>query len=995
MLRTGCCRFLIPFVVFGLVPLTSLAQNATFNLPAQPLAESLRALGAQTGLNIMVSPPLVDGKQAPALKANLSAKDALAKLLAGTKLEYHFVNDQTVVIRQKSEAVAASDPPAAQPSSAPSQDTTKEAGKNTSQDFRVAQVDQATAGPQAVEEKKERKELQEVVVTGSRIPTKVGQGAQEVKVYSAQQIEQSGQTTLANFLNTLPEVSTSFTEFPGQGNQTTVQLRGLPIGTTLLLLNGRRIGLTGEAANGGLVLFDLNNIPTAAIERIEVIPQGSSAIYGSDALAGVVNIILKSNFSGIQADAHYGSASDTDEVGGSLALGKDWQSASLSAILSYYHRSALLGADRAIENNPDFTSIGGPDDRITTCNPGNVYSSTGGNLPGLSSPYAAIPTGISGVPTIGDFRATAGTLNKCSMFSGIDLIPETTRSGIFVNGKMQLSDNLELFTEIMFSHLEQSQNILGQTLSQVTLPATNPYNPFGQNVLLDYQFSNPSTAQRLPLTTDFLRPLLGLRGAIGSDWHWEVSLWNAHDSDSNPDYNYAVNPTTLATALSSASASTAFNPFTTGNPLPQAELGSLFLSDPSVHYVGQTTTANGFVQGSPFQLPSGAFNLVLGSEYERDRLREDDPGFGNVATFNRTQYSFFTEARVPVLGNGILGSNELTLSAAVRYDHSDDFGGHTTPQYGIEWRPFNMLRLRGAFAKAYRAPGLSYVNAPTTQFTGFVQDPLRGNTQTAVTEFIGGNPALQPELGQSKSLSLDWNSHAIDGLRASATVWSIDQTDRVAFLFAQTLVDNASLFPGRVVRGPPGPNGEPGPIESVNLAWVNFGALHVSGIDGDLGYSVRTRVGQVSASVAVTDIDRYQAAIAPGAPVTSRLSMASIDAFAPRWKGTATLGWTRGPYGVTVDGRYVGRYQDYAPLPDGQVNWLGNFWLADASVRYELGQSFSSKASALKGTYLSVGAVNLFNSLPKYSAYPFYAYYDPSEYDIRGRFVYFNVGIRR
>src|SRR4051812_37103482 len=135
MANTVRSRLLLRLALCALAPATGLAQTATFNLPRQPLAESLRAVGAQTNVNVMVSAPLVDGKQAPALKANLSVNDALSRLLAGTGLEYHFINEQTVVIRDKTQAASVADPQTGQSSVSNNQDATKEAGKRSSQDF--------------------------------------------------------------------------------------------------------------------------------------------------------------------------------------------------------------------------------------------------------------------------------------------------------------------------------------------------------------------------------------------------------------------------------------------------------------------------------------------------------------------------------------------------------------------------------------------------------------------------------------------------------------------------------------------------------------------------------------------------------------------------------------------------------------------------------------------------------------------------------------------
>src|SRR5262249_24589295 len=157
-----------------------------------------------------------------------------------------------------------------------------------------------------------------------------------------------------------------------------------------------------------------------------------------------------------------------------------------------------------------------------------------------------------------------------------------------------------------------------------------------------------------------------------------------------------------------------------------------------------------------------------------------------------------------------------------------------------------------------------------------------------------------------------------------------------------------------------GAGGQPGPIQSVDVTYVNFGALDVSGFDFDLSYPYQSKFRQWSPSLSVTEIYKYLAAIIPGSPQIDRVSRANTDAWAPRWKGTAALGWKLGPYSANVDARYVGRYQDYAPLSNGTVQTLGNFWLYDFNARYEVGKALAPAASYLAGSYFSVGVVNAF-----------------------------------
>jgi iron complex outermembrane recepter protein len=248
--RSHRLRLSLPAIVAALAlsttPLLAQVEQArtySFDIPAQSLADALVAVANRTNLNIFVDRKLVGDRQAAPLKEQLTADQALHRLLAGTGLKYHFLNETTVVL--------------------------------------------ATDEPQMLQ--RGVIDLDEVVVTGSRIPLTARQQAQPVEVYTRADMERSGQTTVADFLNNLPQVSIPSigNAFASYGSQRSVRLHGLPFGTTLVLIDGQR---TEGGYNG---YFDLSSIPAAAIDRIEVLPVGSSAVYGSDALAGVVNLVMK------------------------------------------------------------------------------------------------------------------------------------------------------------------------------------------------------------------------------------------------------------------------------------------------------------------------------------------------------------------------------------------------------------------------------------------------------------------------------------------------------------------------------------------------------------------------------------------------------------------------------------------------------------------------------------------------------------------------------
>ena len=964
-------------VVLIAPPIRADEAKTTFNIPAQDLSTALREFARQSSREILFSSEVAQGKKTKGVKGDLTADAALTKLLAGTGLVVaKSANGTTLVTTPDAkEASGKSGPPIA-PSGA------------TNNPQQGSRTNEAGPGRTAL--------LEEVLVTGSRIPLTTLEGPQAINAYTKEQIDRSGQTTLGGFLNSLPDVPVSVNEnaFQTFAGGTTLQLHGLPLGTTLVLLNGRRVETSG--AEAGFNFFDLNNIPLAAVERIEVLGAGSSAIYGSDAIAGVVNIILKQNFSGLEASAKYGSANRTDESNASVAFGRKWDRGSVSLVGSFQTRSDLEGFERSITGNNNYTQFGGIDARASGCNPGNVRTLDGSNLPGVGAPNAAVPVGFTGTPTQQEFAGTAGVTNKCSNTGYYSYIPEARRAGLLATADYKVTSGFTLFTEQLYSHSQQVTGAPPPGLSG-TVSASNPFNPFGEAVHVSSRFTTLGRTFAT-LNTDFLRSLVGAKGELPNDWHWEIAAWDAQDSS-----HYSISNTTynsggaIRAALSSSDPATALNPFVDGAQGSQALLNS-FVYDEKNKYLGQTLAANAFIRGPIVKTPAGPIDLVLGSEYNRDKLYTDlinlVPFYppNTATTFRRSSYAAFGEVRIPILANHAnSGAGPiLAVNVAGRYDHYSDFGNKTTPQFGAEWRPLETLLIRGTYSEAFKAPSLNDLHSTSSVFQTQVVDPLSNNQVENINATYGGNPNLHPETGNSRTLGVAYLSKRIPNLQASVSQWTINENGSIQGLDVQTIVNNESLFPGVVIRAP-GQNGQAGPITQVNATTVNFGATQVSGVDFHVAYKFETSIGNWEGSLSATDTYHYTAALQPATPATNRAGIANDDGnWAPRWKGTVALGWQSGSYSVAILGRYVGRYVDYDTTSE-----IGNFWLYDTNLRYSLGNVVAPSNGWLRSLYIEAGGVNLFNTLPQYSNYNFGGVgYDVAEGDIRGRFLYARIGVK-
>ena len=1013
VMRVSVLAWGLSLCLIGLATAADVAASVRkeTHIPAEALGAALQTLAKDRNFQIVyVTEELADVRTEGAA-GEFTAEEALKTLLKGTGFTYRYLDEKTVTVSRITAGVADTHGSNPAPSGVAPHDgdesSRKEAGKNSSQDFRVAQVDQTSPGPQTVGEENEKKpiQLEEVIVTGSRLKQTSAQGARQVKVYTREKIEQSGQTTIAGFLNGLPDASAAVTEGAAQTflGGTTVRLHGLPLGTTLVLINGRRVETTG-AQGFATSFFDLNSVPLAAVERIEVVSEGSSAIYGSDAIAGVVNILLKKDFDGLEANARYGSASDTHDSTASIAWGKRWNKGSLSLIGSYQTRSELEGFDRPLTGNQDYRRFGGPDSRSTTCSPANIYSVDGNPLPGAppgsNATFAAVSPDAAGNPRQTGFMGTYGTLNRCSLDGYDSYLPATHRAGMFAYGAYNPVPSVQLFAELMYSDVHNLPEQFPPALfavpgfAEFVVPASNPYNPFGVPVGVGGLFGGLGRVGA-PIDTVFIRPLAGVRGTLRGGWEWEVAAWGSRDlSDLAPTNQLDFAAT--VTALNSTDPATALNPFVAG-AWGSAQLLRTVANEQLIKFSGETKAASAFVRGPLFRLPSGPVEVVLGGEYDHDKLHDDyvnTPFFppDTQTTFTRSSHAIFGEARIPLVANrtNAQAGERLALMLADRYDSYSDFGSKNTPQFGAEWRPLDSLLLRGTYGEAFRAPSLNQLYEPVSSFQQFVTDPLRNNEVVLVNSTFGGNPDLRPETGKSQTLGLVYSSRAIPNLQLAVTHWKVKEEGNIQALEPQVIVSNESAFPGYVVRAP-GQNGQPGPIISVNGALLNYGTINLSGLSYQADYRYHAPFGELLPSLSVTQTYRYSAALQPGAPPTDRTSKAFDDSnFAPRWKGTAALGWKLRILTVNIAGRYVGRYQDYERTVD-----IGNFWLVDASCHFALGDTLGAGNPWLSGAHLDVGAINLFDKQPQFSNYFFgLVGYDPTQADLVGRVLYVQAGLK-
>lgn len=965
-------------------------QTISYEIDAGTLESVLNKFATQSKMQVIYSPELVAGKSSTGLSGKYSHQQALVLLLKNKEIAWKLVGKSMYVLSDQGKTKATV-PPAAK--------TIRESpGKRG----------EAAGAPIATD-------MPDVVVVGSRLGMSPVETAMPIRVITREQIDSSGAGNIAQVLSNLSEVSLNNSgdrpigsangiEDGGSTNSTTIQIRGLFRGSVLVLINGRRAGTSAYSDTGQ---FDLSTIPLALVERIEVLPSGSSAIYGGDGLAGVINVVTRRDANGLELRTRYSAADGYDTKNASVLWGRSWKRGEITAAFTWSDEGDLLSGERAITASQDYRRYGGSDYRDPSSNPVNVYSLEGcaasgpcftplsnrGNLPGLDSPIAGAPTNSDGIGlTFSDFVQTQGALNATS--SSLHFRSAEKNFGVTTSGRFDLAKNLELSADLTYTRRDVPayELPLGSYIAQYgypisRLPAENPFNPFGVDVAVGYKFTN--TGIFTSYNSDHARASLSLRGSV-SRYRWESSIWRSKDRAGSSGATH-FNEEAIIAALNSTNPDTALNVFVSNGQAPGSP--ELMRSLSSLYASGSESINDGasiHLQGEAFNLPAGPIVALVGGEWQRNRLDFDsDSVYAVHPTINGTSISraIFAETRAPVLRASAGQARErIVATAAVRRETSDRFDeAATTETIGLEFRPSRTVLLRGTHSTAFR-PLLTFLEVRNPLYRQeFIVDPLNGQAYMVSTRSGGGHRSdLMPETSKNTTFGIVYKPEANWG--GSVTYWDTDIANRIVALSAYAIVMDEGAYPDRVQRDP-----ETGLVREVDVRELNLALSSTAGLDIDIHGGLSAGVGQIEAGLAATYTRKYIEQANVGGSVEDGVSQLRPTGWAPRWKIVPRVTWTTPAATATLIGRYVSKYRDSLPLSTGpnagKFRTLGDFWIINLNVDLAIGRLFGEK-SHLAETRLSIGANNLFNSLPKYCAGCFSVGYDASQYDIVGRNIY-------
>lgn len=867
----------------------------------------------------------------------------------------------------------------------------------------------------------EAKTLDTVQVTGSHIKRLQISGVGPVTVVDAEAIERSGATSVETLLQRLPasagfagSQTNAYWAENGYGT-TQVNLRGLGINRTLVLLNGRRVVNGGTGANSSV---DLNVIPVALIERIEVLKDGASAIYGADAVAGVVNIITKKGFDGAEASVRYGQTfeGDGEESSFDLAWGTTSDRGSLMAGLSYSEGGTVNMASRAP------CGLGEVDGRLQCVGSSATIGGRALLADGSRVNFNQDPNGD------GDFyEPYSAALHNYNSNPSLNAVNPIKRLSFSLFGDTSLNEDVKLFTELMFTNRRSDQLATPGSLGvyrPINIAADHPTNPTGQDLLLQRRRLEEAGPREFYQETDTFRAVIGLEGQFGVGWDWSAAInWgrNTGVDGSTKVANLDRVDQTLDTAVCSNAP---------GAAIPCADyLGYGDITQDVLDYILYTTRDNGGndqksftanVSGQLFELPAGWVGFASGVEVRKERgWRDPDPltVLGSANTNQQdpiageyTAKEVFAEFAVPLLQDSVIAES-LILNAAVRYSDYDLFGEDINYKVGLDWQVVPSLKIRANYATAFRIPnipelfgGIAEGNLTTTDpCSGWSALPtdsvVRQNCQAygvpagyvqpgnTILTTAGGNPELEPEDADSFTVGAVWTPGFLPGLTLTVDYFDIKIENAIQRIDGSTKLAICYNTPGlahpfcdasNFTRNP-----VTGEVDFLSSQPVNAANERVTGIDLGGLYEFDVADFDSTVSLDVSYLDRYDVRPFPGADVIEYAGKITggRGSYA-KWRAYTSLTMKREAWSGSYSMQYIGSADDINATPGDIGDHAPSVTYHNVQLKYSPAKSFD----------VALGIDNLYDKKAPFIQSYTDANTDTMTYDLLGRRWYVRVG---
>lgn len=737
---------------------------------------------------------------------------------------------------------------------------------------------------------------------------------------------------------------------------------------TLTLVDGHRVVGVGILQT----IPDPNTVPPGVTERVEVVPDGGSSLYGADAVGGVINIITRRRVDGVEANARYGFADNYHVIDLDGTAGKQWADGSIYVSYAFSKHDALFGRDRGYVRQITPSN---------SCAPGTI---TVGNP--LWFLFGGSPPVTYRLPD-----RTPGTVAQCDPTKNASLFPEETRHSVFA-GVSQDFGRFKVDVRGFYTS-RVTHGYSDQRTGTVTITNANPYfQPIGtetsQSVALSFAPAFGLSAHNdTELSTWGITPTITMEA--GGDW--QVKLMGNLGRSTTEAHQQLINSAALAAAGVGTTTATALNPYVVSqtNAAVLAAIGNA--EDFGLAKQGMDNVRL-VADGTLVQLPGGRARLAVGAEYLRETF---DTQRGTVlvtggvpapkAYGKRTVKAVFGELSLPVFGedNGGPGMESLVFSASGRYDDYSDFGHTFNPKLGLTYKPFDWISLRGAWGKSFTAPSLAdttgSVDTRLSLGQSFIVRPGDSAAGRPTIILAGGNPGLKPQKANIYSLGADIEPYK--GLRFSATYWNIDLKDQIATpaftWFVNTPLFYSALTPFYILN----PTQQqvqdivtsqgittfenttsvaaifagPAPYQLVDLRRANLGRVKLDGIDFSAGYVATTGFGSINASLSGTYNLRNKTAATQSSPFSDALFGSS------RLRLTGSLGASISDFRAQVTWNHSHGF-DVLPASYGGQTHISSFNVFDLFFSYDF-----KRDGLLKDTTLTLNVNNVFDQDPPFA----------------------------
>lgn len=811
--RQALSKFTLAAVVSSVLAASAVAQTRSyrFDISNEPLSQALRSYSQIAEQEIIFTEDLVAGLGVTTIKGEFTSEEALAKLLDGTGLVAERSPSGAIMIRR---AAATMPVTSARPIS-----NVSDTSRSATHLAQVSDTSQTTSlpgeSPQDVKSSAETGSalaaisIEELLVTGSHIRGDTAAGS-NVVAFTREDIDRAGYATVHEFLTTVTQ------NFSGSGatedyspgpfsssNQykgASVDLRGLGPDATLVLINGRRTAPSGLMGD----FVDISTIPQSAIERIEILTDGASALYGSDAVGGVVNIILRKDYEGAETRLRYGRVTDgdTDEYRLAQMFGKKWNGGNVLLAYEHYGRGALAREDRSYARTRDLRARGGSDYRSVFGSPGNIIDPFTGQL------AYAIPRGQDGSGlTVSDL--VPGEINYQDVDPRGSLLPEQSRHSGYATLEQAVSDRITLFGEARYSERAFEFNAEPVPIFAV-VPATNPFfvDPFGLGSVFVMTNLGPEVGTNRSTGRVESGIVTGGVEATFAQWRWRTYATYGREKSSVGFTN--LDDGAIFSALADPAWETALNLFGDGVVNNPQTIRSI-MGEQRYAAASRITSASTVLDGPVVSFRGRDISLALGAEYRSEELRskQSGPSFPTPETedLSRDIHALFAELHLPLIAPADLIPlvGRLDASFAVRLDEYSDAGDSTNPKFGIRYSPFVGLQFNATYGTSFRAPNLSEltISDNRSQPASF-NDPHSPSGRSRALVVGGNDPNTKPENATTWTLGVQIEPPGMKGFAAAIHYASLEFDDRISAISEpqQAMLAFSERYPGIVIRDP-------------------------------------------------------------------------------------------------------------------------------------------------------------------------------------------------